>query len=110
MCAGVGTVHPISEMCPFTTNGHDIDKLLEQESSLINLRPQRPKNPRSNTKRKNKKWFSIYVRSPLCHARSILINGQKWHQGEWKGASPQLALIKNRNQWLRKRERKQQDA
>lgn len=65
MCAGVRTVHPISEMCPFTTNGHDIDKLLEQESSLINLRPQRPKNPRSNTKRKNKKWFSIYVRSPL---------------------------------------------
>jgi len=36
---------PISEMCPFTTNGHDIDKLLEPRIEADKSGPEDREKP-----------------------------------------------------------------
>lgn len=54
---------PISEMCPFTTNGHDIDKLLEQESRLINL----PNRKTEKAQFKHKKWLYVVSATRSFH-------------------------------------------
>jgi hypothetical protein len=102
-------IHPISEMCPFITNGHDIDKLLEQRGSRLINPDDRAKPPHHIKQQKYPK--------PL--GSILLINGQKknwvasrrmvFFSFRWQGGGfllpPQLALmIRNQNQWA-----KQQD-
>jgi hypothetical protein len=60
-------IHPISEMCPFITNGHDIDKLLEQRGSRLINPDDRAKPPHHIKQQKYPK--------PL--GSILLINGQK---------------------------------